>query len=273
MSPPDAVNTTQKPKKIYTFTQWVEERKKLSWDEIMDIEAKAQGLTVIEKPEELRIVPDKPITFSDWVEERKKLSWDEIMDIEAEAQGLYITDKPKQLTPMAEKELTFADWVEERKKLSWDEIMDIEAEAQGLKLIKPRKPPPPIKPVVKPELLIERIPYPRWWRDSLNAKIDLVAPATQTLASVTGALRLWVATIVITVTGETAITITFGNAGASGPIYLGGENQPMGIVIAMGHSPAPCGDGNLVIAATDPGAVNPLVGGWATCFAEEFRKK
>jgi len=138
-------------------------------------------------------------------------------------------------------------------------------------LLKQIAPPPP-PPVVKPELLIERIPYPRWWRDSLNAKIHLTAPATQTLATVVGELRLWVATIVITVTGETAITITFGNAGESGPIYLGGENQPMGIVIAMGHSPAPCGDGNLVITATDPGAINPLVGGWATCFAEEYKK-
>jgi hypothetical protein len=125
------------------------------------------------------------------------------------------------------------------------------------------------KPTVPEELLIARTPYPKWWRDSLNAKIELIAPGSQVLATVSGNLRLFVATIILTVTGETVITFTFGNAGSSGPIYLGGENQPMGIVIAMGNSPAPCGQGILEITATDPTAVTPSVGGWATCFAEE----
>jgi len=136
----------------------------------------------------------------------------------------------------------------------------------------PPPPPPPVKPKVPPELVIERIPYPKWWRDSLNAKIDLTAPGSATLATVTGKLRLFVSVIVITVTGQTVITITFGNSGTSGPIYLGGESQPMGIVIAMGNSPAPCGNGSLSISATDPGGVTPSIGGWATCFAEEEKR-
>ena len=122
---------------------------------------------------------------------------------------------------------------------------------------------------VPKELLITRTPYPKWWKDSLNAKIKLTAPGSAVLATVSGNLRLFVATIVLTVTGETVITFTFGNAGSSGPIYLGGENQPMGMVVAMGNSPAPCGPGNLTISATDPGDGTPSVGGWATCFAEE----
>ena len=125
------------------------------------------------------------------------------------------------------------------------------------------------KPEVKPELIIKRTPYPKWWKDSLNATIDLTAPGSAILATVSGKLRLYVATIVITVTGETIITITFGNAGSSGPIYLGGESQPMGIVIAMGNSPAPCGSGPLTITATDPTDSTPSIGGFATCFAEE----
>lgn len=136
----------------------------------------------------------------------------------------------------------------------------------------PPAPPPPAKPTVKPELLIERIPYPKWWKDSLNAKIDLVAPGSQVLATVTGKLRLYVSVIVITVTGETIITFTFGNAGSSGPIYLGGENQPMGMVVAMGNSPAPCGNGSLEISATDPWDSTPSIGGWATCFAVEEKE-
>lgn len=131
---------------------------------------------------------------------------------------------------------------------------------------KKKKPPPE-------GIIITRIPYPKWWRDSLNAKIDLTAPGSAILATVSGNLRLFVATIVLTVTGETAISFQFGNAGSSGPIYLGGTDQPMGIVVAMGNSPAPCGDGNLVITATDPGAATPSIGGWATCFAEEIIKQ
>lgn len=130
-------------------------------------------------------------------------------------------------------------------------------------------PTPAVKPPVPKELLIARTPYPKWWRDSLNAKISLSAPGSQVLATVAGNLRLFVATIVITVTGETQISFTFGEAGSGGPIYLGGENQPMGIVIAMGNSPAPCGHGSLSISATDPTAINPSIGGFATVFVEE----
>lgn len=132
---------------------------------------------------------------------------------------------------------------------------------------KPEPPPKPKEPTVPPELIIERTPYPKWWRDSLNAKIDLVAPGSQIIATIHGKLRLFVSAIIITVTGETVITFTFGNAGSSGPIYLGGTNQPMGIVIAMGNSPAPCADGSLSISATDPTDSTPSIGGWATCFA------
>jgi len=42
-----------------------------------------------------------------------------------------------------------------------------------------------------------------------------------------------------------------------------------GVAIAMGNSPAPCGDGNLLITATAPGKGTPSIGGWATCFVEE----
>ncbi len=133
----------------------------------------------------------------------------------------------------------------------------------------PQKPPekPPEQPKKKPELIIDRIPYPKWWRDSLNATISLTAPGSSILAKVSGKLRLFVSTIVLTVTGETVITIRFGEAGSSGPIYLGGTDQPMGMVVAMGNSPAPCGGGSLKISATDPGGSTPTIGGWATCFA------
>lgn len=204
-------------------------------------------------------------------------------------------EKPTGAKPKPPTIKDFETWVEGRTGLTQTEFFDawvgaydltpeeIKALRGRVKKEAPPKPPPappkpppappPIKPTVKPELLIARTPYPKWWKDSLNAKIDLTAPGSQILATVAGNLRLFVATIVLTVTGETQITFTFGNAGSSGPIYLGGEGQPMGIVIAMGSSPAPCGSGDLSISATDPGGVLPSIGGFATCFAEEVIKQ
>jgi hypothetical protein len=98
----------------------------------------------------------------------------------------------------------------------------------------------------------------------------LTAPGSQTLAVISGHLSLYVATIVITVTAATEITINFGTSGSSGPIYLGDVDQPMGMVIAMGNSPAPCGKGPLSIEATDVNGDNPSIGGFATCFVEEI---
>lgn len=183
--------------------------------------------------------------FSRWTQEKAKLSAKAAKDFEAEIK-----------------------YVEGRiKELGWDDPEAIKKVKKEIELKKPPLPTPPIQPKVKPDLTIERTPYPKWWKDSLNAKISFAAPGSQTLATVSGRLRLYVSTIVITVTGETVVTISFGTAGSSGPIFLGGADQPRGFVIAMGNSPAPCGQGPLKISATDPGGVNPLIGGFATCFA------
>jgi hypothetical protein len=40
----------------------------------------------------------------------------------------------------------------------------------------------------------------------------------------------------------------------------------MGIVIAMGNSPAPCGSGGLSISAEDIYGDNPFIGGYATYY-------
>jgi len=184
----------------------------------------------------------------------------------------------------------FADWAAGRTGFSKAELQEVYALTFGLtpEAIKdledktgiksattltpavPKKPgvPPQIITRPAPDLLITRTPYPKWWKDSLNASISLTAPGSKVLAAVAGNLRLYVATIVLTVTGQTQITFSFGSAGSSGPISLGGTGQPMGMVIAMGNSPAPCGAGQFVIAATDPGGTTPSIGGFATCFAE-----
>jgi hypothetical protein len=199
------------------------------------------------KPEEVKAKTDWPKAFKDWAAGQTGFTEKELIDVFATSYNL---------TPT------------ERKTLE----RQIKPEPQKQPTPKPTTPPtpaPPKQPTVKPDLIIARTPYPKWWKDSLNATINLTAPGSAILATVAGKLRLYVATILITVTGETVITITFGNTGASGPIYLGGTDQPMGIVIAMGNSPAPCGTGPLSMSATDPGGVTPSIGGFATCFAEE----
>jgi len=195
-----------------------------------------------------------------------------------------------QITPKRLREIidllaaaeTFADIKAVKDSLTANENEDYEAYTQNLPgHVEPAKETTKTtkttttkkKEATKSDLTITRTPYPKWWKDSLNAKIALTAPGSAILATVSGKLRLFVATIVITVTGETVITINFGNAGSSGPIYLGGEGQPMGFVAAMGNSPAPCGDGSLSISATDPSLLTPSIGGWATCFVEEYTQK
>jgi len=204
--------------------------------------------TTPKKPEEVKPKVDWPKAFKSWAEGRTGLTPSELIEIftntflltSTERKTLEGVIKPEPTKPPTPKPPT------------------------------PPPPPPPKQPTVKPELIIARTPYPKWWKDSLTAAIKLTAPGSQILATVSGKLRLYVATIVITVTGETQITITFGNAGASGPIYLGGESQPMGMVIAMGNSPSPCGAGSLSISATDPNDETPSIGGFATCFVEEL---
>jgi hypothetical protein len=173
----------------------------------------------------------------------------------------YWSQGGKKATP-AQAQAEFKKLQEELKKAQ-------EAEAKTLKEAEKKAAAPPKQPTVKPELIIARTPYPKWWKDSLNATIDLTAPGSKVLANVSGNLRLYVATIVLTVTGPVAITFGFGTAGSSGPIYLGGDNQPFGIVIAMGNSPAPCGSGSLTISAADLFATNPSIGGFATVFVEQ----
>jgi hypothetical protein len=186
-------------------------------------------------------------SFDEWATGYESLSIEDLLDVYTKSAGL-TTEQANTLKASVRK---------------------VPGAGAGAPTPKPIPTPTPTKPTVKPELIIKRIPYPKWWRDSLTATINLTAPGSQTIATVAGKLRLYVATIVITVTGGTVITIGFGTAGTSGPIFLGGEGQPMGMVIAMGNSPAPCGAGPLTIAATGNILDPKAVGGFATCFVEQ----
>lgn len=137
----------------------------------------------------------------------------------------------------------------------------------------PEKPPPapprppekplPKQPTVKPELIIERTAYPKWWKDEGVAAINLASPGSQFVVSARSDYSLYIGAIVLTVSGETNITLGFGVFGSSGPMDLGGSDEPRGIVIAMGNSPAPCGSGSFTVTSDGEDAA---VGGFVTYF-------
>jgi hypothetical protein len=125
-------------------------------------------------------------------------------------------------------------------------------------------PPPPTPP--PQEIIITRIPYPKWWLDSNNAYISLSDAGEQWVVPSRPGFRIYIATIVLTVTDETEIIFYFGSAGRSGLMHFGGEGGPKGIVIAMGNSPAPCGEGGFSLLSNGVGAA---VGGFVTYYLEE----
>jgi hypothetical protein len=187
------------------------------------------------------------MTFREWAEERKKLTPDQIEDIEAYTQGL-------ERVPAAE------EGEEEVERLT--PKIESEERAAMEAAYKPLSPP-------APELIFKRYDSPKWWRKGGVAAIDLTAPGSQVIIKPYSKGIIFIATIVLTVIDATAITLKFGNGGESGPIYLGDTDQPKGMVIAMGNSPAPCGSGGFSISATDINSTNPAIGGFVTYFLEE----
>jgi len=185
----------------------------------------------------------------------------------------------------------FDKWAEGRTGFSTGELEEIYAKTFGLapealkrleaqtktKATETLKPLPVAKPAVPPQkittpapdLIIARTPYPKWWKENLTAPINILGPATQVIVTGRADFRIWVATIVLTVSGETEITFTFGTMGLSGTMNFGGTDEPRGIVIAMGNSPASCGMGGFSIYSSGPGI---SVGGFVTFFMEEGKE-
>jgi len=125
-------------------------------------------------------------------------------------------------------------------------------------------PPPPTPP--PPEVVITRIPYPKWWKELNTAKISLSGAGTQQVIPARGGWRIYIATIVFTVSDETNISLYFGTFGYSGSMDFGGGGEPKGIVIAMGNSPAPCGQGPFNVSSD---GATTAVGGFVTYYLEE----
>lgn len=195
-----------------------------------------------EKPEAPRTPTNIKTDFEIWAKGRMGLTRTEL------AQNFADTHK---LTPTEKYNLT-------------EQIKGEEAEAIALEEAKKPPVPPQVQPAVKPNLIIKRTPYPKWWNDEGIAKISFSSPGSQFIVTARGDYSLYIATIVLTVSGECDITFSFGTAGSSGSMDFGGSDEPRGIVIAMGNSPTPCGSGSFMITATSDESV--LIGGYVSYY-------
>lgn len=206
------------------------------------------------------------LSFQKWAAGRAGLTQTELLDIWAGLHGLRYTGPEPVSKPTTTGGQSFANWIRSRKKLTPEEIFDIEAETQALAEIAPVTTAKAAKPTVKPSLIITRTPYPKWWKTLHTASISLSTAGTQIIVPTPGRFTLFIATIVLTVSGETNISFGFGVFGNSGSMDLGGTDEPRGMVIAMGDSPAPCGQSGFTLTSN---GVDVAVGGFVTYYLEK----
>jgi hypothetical protein len=114
----------------------------------------------------------------------------------------------------------------------------------------PPKPEPKPKPKPKPipaSLVITRTRFPKWWKDLRVSGITIAGSGIQTIVQGGSNFNVFIASITVITSGPTSVSFGFGTMGASGPMPLGDENQPMGMTISMSDSPAPCGQGGFTV--------------------------
>lgn len=124
----------------------------------------------------------------------------------------------------------------------------------------PPKTPPPAA------TLITRTAYPKWWKDERTAAINISAGGTQEVIKLWTGRKLFISTIVLTVSKETDIYFQMGIFGNTGTMHFGGADEPKGIVIAMGNSPAPAGPGPFKVTSS---ATDAAVGGFIVYYQEK----
>jgi hypothetical protein len=198
------------------------------------------------------------------------------------------TKKPPEVKPQPPTIKDFELWVTGRTGLTQDEFFNVWVSAYNLtpaqegtlraqvekEPVSTPTPKPPVspapatpkQPTEKPELIIERTPYPKWWKDARAWNIDIDVAGTHTVIRQTPGWRSYISTIVLTVDGETNITFGMGAFGDSGSMDLGGTDEPRGMVVAMGNSPMPLGEGGFTITSTGAGV---HVGGFISYFYEK----
>jgi hypothetical protein len=246
ISPPKELKKLKQREILEDYTKWAEGRIGLTEEELVQNYSNTHNLTQEEQINLYNTVTKQRVTPT---------------PTEAPIAPIQKEEEGERLTPEREEEEARAMAREEEEG---ERLTPEREEEEARAMEKAYKP----EPTVPPETIITRIDHPKWWKNGVVGAISLTAPGSQLIIGAPSRGSLYIATIVLTVTDATAITIYFGRAGSSGPIYLGDTEQPKGIVIAMGNSPAPCGSGGLSIGASDIAGVNPSIGGFATGFIE-----
>ena len=199
--------------------------------------------------------PEKPVkrpspdtilrSFRSWAAGRTGFTPEELAETYARAYGLSV----EELTTLKG---TLKTEAEDAKKAK-----EAKAEAEEAKK----------KAAVKPGLIISRTKYPKWWKDLRVWPINIGGPGTWPVIDKSPGFLTFVATIALTVTDETNIVLSFGVFGASGSMDFGGDDEPRGIVIPMGESPAPCGEGGFSISSNGEAAT---IGGLVVYYQEKI---
>lgn len=122
---------------------------------------------------------------------------------------------------------------------------------------KPKRTPSPLPP---------HLAYPPTWRDLRVAGINLADAGAVQIASAVAGKRTFISFITFTVDGDTSIIIGFGTMGSSGPMDFGDTDEPRGIVMNFGDSPAPCGLGGCILSSDGSGVA---VHGFAVYYQEQ----
>lgn len=117
-----------------------------------------------------------------------------------------------------------------------------------------------------PTPLPPHLAYPPTWRDLRTAGINLSDAGAVQIASAVAGKRTFISFLTFTVDGDTSITIGFGTMGTSGPMDFGDADEPRGIVMDFGNSPAPCGLGGCILISSGSGVA---VHGFAVYYQEQ----
>ena len=247
------------------FAAWVADRRTLTPEELADI------LAQLQPPAEVApATPTPPVTTpvagpTAAPQATVTLPIQQWAGPQGSFTALSPSIKPEDIKPTTAFGQEFQAWVTKRDALTAAQIADLTAQIAALTAAAAAAALRAAVPTVPPPLIIARTPYPKWWNALLTAAINLTTAATQIVVPTPGKFTLFIASIVVVVDGETNISFGFGVFGSSGPMLLGGDTQPAGMVIAMGGSPAPCGKSGFTITSDGAGVA---VGGFVTYYLE-----